>query len=322
MTFTLVMVPPHQEETAAWPEKLRQVVPGLRVLRPDTPAETAAALREADAAYGALPEDLLAHAGKLRWLQAPQAGPPPGFYHPKLIEHPVQVTNMRDTYTDHVATHTMALVLALARGIPQYVREQSQSRWAPNWDSGSVLTLAEVTALVVGVGAIGAEVGRMLSAFGTRVVGIDARRIDTVDGFAEILPVDELASQLGQADIVISTVPHTPETEGLFNAERLAKMQSNAYVVNIGRGPTLHLDALDDALEAGRLAGAALDVFETEPLPAAHPLWQRPNVLLTPHVAGAGPHSEERRFAVIAENAKRFAAGQPLTNVVDKQNWY
>lgn len=261
MSFTLVMVPPHQDDTATWPAKLGEVVPGLRVLRPETPTEVAAALREADAAYGALPEELLAHAEKLQWLQAPQAGPPPRFYHPKLIEHPVQVTNMRDTYTDHVATHTLALVLALARGIPGYVRAQEQSRWAPDWDPSSVLTLAETTALVVGVGAIGAEVGRMLSAFGTRVTGIDARRTEAAEGFAEILPAEELDNQLGLADIVIITVPHTPATEGLFNAERLAELRSTAHLINIGRGPTLHLDALNAALEAGQLAAAALDVF-------------------------------------------------------------
>ncbi|MBE1462540.1 D-2-hydroxyacid dehydrogenase [Kibdelosporangium phytohabitans] len=321
MSFTLVMVPPHQDDTATWPQRLTEAVPGLRVLRPGTAQEAAVALREAEAAYGALPEDLLAHAEKVRWLQAPQAGPPAGFYHPRLIEHPLVVTNMRDTYTDHVATHTMALVLALARGIPQYVRAQAQSSWAPDWNPGSVLTLAETSALVVGVGAIGREVGRMLSAFGTRVVGVDARPQDSA-GFAEVLPSSELDDQLGKADLVIITVPHTPETEGMFDAERIGLLRSSAYLINVGRGPTLRLDALNDALARGELAGAALDVYETEPLPPDHPLWARPDVLLTPHVAGAGPHSEARRFAVIEENAKRFAAGQELINVVDKKHWH
>jgi phosphoglycerate dehydrogenase-like enzyme len=322
MSFTLVMVPPHQDDTADWPGRLRDAVPGLRVLTPATAEEAAEALADADAAYGALPEALLQHAVRLKWLQAPQAGPPPGFYHPKLIEHPVQVTNMRDTYTDHVATHTMALVLALARGIPQYVRAQSESAWAPDWNPDSVLTMAETKALIIGVGAIGTALGKMLSAFGTTVIGVDARQTGPVAGFAEVLPVSELDDQLGKADLVISTVPHTPDTEGMFNAERLSLLQRKAYLVNIGRGPTLKLDDLNEALEKGQLAGAALDVFETEPLPSDHPLWRRKDVLLTPHVAGAGPHSEERRLAVIVENAKRFAAGQSLINVVDKQNWY
>jgi phosphoglycerate dehydrogenase-like enzyme len=321
MSFTLVMVPPHVDDTESWPGKLADAVPGIRVLCPGTAEEAAEALRGADAAYGALPEDLLEHAPGLKWLQAPQAGPPPGFYHPKLVEHPVQVTNMRDTYTDHVATHTMALVLALARGIPHYVRAQTAATWAPEWDPGSVLALAEIRALIVGVGAIGAEVGRMLAAFGTTVAGVDARRTEA-DGFVEVLPAAELDDQLGKADLVIVTVPHTPETEGMFDSERFARLRSNTYLINIGRGPTLRLDDLNEALEKGVLAGAALDVYETEPLPETHPLWQRKDVLLTPHVAGAGPHSAERRFAVLLENAKRFAAGESLINLVDKKNWY
>src|SRR5688500_1384681 len=163
---TLVLLPPHSDVTAAWPQRLAAEVPGLRVLRPETSELAAEALRTADAAYGALPAELLRHAGRLRWLQAPQAGPDPGFYHPALIEHPVQVTNMRDTYTDHVATHTLALVLALCRGLPRYVRRQAIALWEPDWDPGAVVSLSEATALVVGVRALGTELGRLLHAFG------------------------------------------------------------------------------------------------------------------------------------------------------------
>lgn len=322
MSVNLVMVPPHDEVTAGWPDRLIEEVPGLRVLRPDTPEETAAALREADAAFGAVPEELLQHATRLRWLQAPQAGPPPGYYHPALIAHPVVVTNMRDTYTDHVATHTLALVLALARGLPRYVRAQSRSDWAPDWAPGSVLALAEASALIIGAGAVGAEVGRLLAAFGTRVVGIDARRTDRPAGFAELLAADELDSRLPESDLVIMTVPHTPQTEGMIDAHRLALCKPSTWLVNVGRGPTVRLDALVDALAAGRLRGAALDVYESEPLPADHPLWQRDDVLLTPHVAGAGPHAAERRFAVLLENARRFTSGRELINVVDKARWF
>ncbi|SEH02599.1 Phosphoglycerate dehydrogenase [Nonomuraea solani] len=319
---TLVLLPPHEPEVAGWRERLEQEVPGLVVLQPETREEAAHALAEADAAYGTLPADLLERAGRLRWLQAPQAGPPPGFYHPALVEHPVQVTNMRDTYTDHVAAHTLALVLALARGLPRYARDQAGAHWAPDWDPGAVLALNEATALVVGVGAIGAEVGRLLAAFGTTVVGIDARRDGPVPGFAEVLPAGALDRRLPGADLIILTVPHTPATEGLLDARRFALAKPGAYVVNVGRGPILRLDDLTAALTAGRLGGAALDVFETEPLPAGHPLWRRPDVLITPHVGGVGPHNEERRFAVLLENARRFVAGRELINLVDKSEWY
>ncbi|MFC5827604.1 D-2-hydroxyacid dehydrogenase [Nonomuraea insulae] len=322
MSLTLVMIPPHDPATLGWPERLEAAVPQVSVLRPESPDETADALRRADAAYGALPAGLLGHCARLRWLQAPQAGPPPGFYHQALVEHPVVATNMRDTYTDHVAAHTLALVLAMARGLPQYVRDQEAARWAPDWAPASVLSLAEATALVVGVGAVGAEVGRLLAAFGTRVIGVDARVTAAPPGFAHVWPAGALDDRLPEADLVILAVPHTPATEGLIDAARLRSFRPSAVLVNVGRGPTVRLGDLSDALAAGRLGGAALDVFETEPLPAGHPLWSRPDVLITPHVAGAGPHAVERRFAVLLENTRRFAAGDELINRVDKTQWF
>ncbi|MFI5732298.1 D-2-hydroxyacid dehydrogenase [Kribbella sp. NPDC051587] len=308
MTLVLVMLPPLSAETAEWPGRLEAAVPGVRVV---TDAE---AIERADAAYGVLPEELLKRAGRLRWLQAPQAGPAPDFYYPALVEHPVVVTNMRDTYTDHVATHTLALVLAMARGLPRYVREQQAARWAPDWDPQAVLPLGEATALIIGGGAVGAEVGRLLAEFGTTVIGVDARITEPPKGFAALHPVDHLDELLPTADVVVLTVPHTPQTEGMINAERLKHFKPTALFVNVGRGPTVRLDDLAEA----QLGGIALDVFETEPLPPDHPLWSRPDVLITPHVAGAGPHAAERRFAVLLENTRRFLAGDPLINQVDK----
>jgi phosphoglycerate dehydrogenase-like enzyme len=319
---TLVLLPPHSEGTADWQERLSALVPDVTVLKPETEDEAIEALRTADAAHGYLTHELLQHASRLHWLQAPMAAPPPGFYYPELIAHPVQVTNMRDTYTDHVAHHTLALVLALARKLPKYVRDQTKARWAPDWDPSAVLPLAECSALVVGVGAIGKEVGRLLAAFGTRVVGVDAGRTTSAPHFTEVRPAASLDASIPEADIVILTIPHTPETEGLINASRLALFKPSAFFVNIGRGPTVRLDDLVAALDKGQLAGAALDVYETEPLPADHPLWSREDVLLTPHVAGAGPHADERRFAVLLENTRRFVAGEELINVVDKALWH
>lgn len=320
MSPTLVMVPPQRDSTADWAERLMSSVAGLTVLRPSVD-DAAEALRAADAAYGVLPVELLAATTRLRWLQAQQAGPPPGFYYPELVAHPVVVTNMRDTYTDHVATHTMALVLALCRGLPRYVRDQQAAVWNPDWDPEAIVSLSEATALVVGVGALGTEIGRLLHAFGTRVTGIDVRP-GARFGFAEVLPVEALDEQLPAADLVILTVPHTPDTEGMIGARRLKLFKASAFFVNVGRGPTVQLDALEAALSAGQLRGAALDVFETEPLPPGHPLWRRPEVLISPHVAGVGPHEADRRFAVLLENARRFVAGDPLINVVDKSKWF
>lgn len=149
MSVTLVMVPPQRDSTADWPARLMSAVPGLTVVRPAV-EDAAEALRETDAAYGVLPAELLAGTTRLKWLQAQQAGPPPGFYYPELVAHPLQVTNMRDTYTDHVASHALALVLALCRGLPRYLRDQQTASWQPDWNPGAIVPLSEATALVVG----------------------------------------------------------------------------------------------------------------------------------------------------------------------------
>jgi phosphoglycerate dehydrogenase-like enzyme len=174
----------------------------------------------------------------------------------------------------------------------------------------------------VGVGGIGAETARLCAAFGMHVMGVDARRRDAPPGVRKLDGPDALDSLLPLADFVILTVPHTPETEGFMHRARFARMKRTAFFVNIGRGMTTRLDDLVAALRAGEIAGAALDVFEQEPLPRRHPLWTLPNVLITPHTAGHGPYLDERRFEVLLDNARRFVAGQPLRNVVDKARWF
>src|SRR5438876_844594 len=137
----------------------------------------------------------------------------------------------------------------------------------------------------------------------------------------ELHPAEALDTLLPRADFVILTVPHTPATEGFMNRARFARMKRSAFFINIGRGKTTRLDDLVAALRAGEIAGAGLDVFEQEPLPADHPLWSTPGVLITPHTAGFGPYLDERRFEILLDNCRRFTAGQPLRNVVDKSTW-
>ena len=322
MTRDLVMLPPLDETTQAWARAVAQAAPGLRVrIAPDR-ATALQLLAQAEAAFGTLDAELLAAAGKLLWLQAPMAAPPAGFFFPELVAHPVQVTNFRGIYNDHVATHAVAMLLALARGLPTYMRQQTRGEWIRHLADQDVLHLPQSTVLVVGVGGIGAEIGRLVSAFGAKVIGIDPRRADLPVGFTEIFAPQELDRLLAAADAVILTLPHTPESEGLIDARRLALMRPHGLLVNIGRGATVRLDAVLAALRQQRLGGVALDVFEQEPLPPDHPLWQEPNALLTPHVAVVGPYILERRLAVLCDNAQRFEAGRPLSNVVDKALWY
>jgi phosphoglycerate dehydrogenase-like enzyme len=285
-------------------------------------ADTGREIADADAAFGTLSPSLLKQADKLRWLQAPAIAPPAGYYFPELVAHPVVVTNFRGIFNEHIAAHIMAFVLAFARGLHGYIPKQLRHEWAPDPLDTGVVYLPESTALIVGVGGIGAEAARLCNAFGMHVIGTDARRDDVPEGVHELHPPEALDELLPQADFVILTIPHTPETEGLMNAERFGRMKASAFFINIGRGKTTRLLDLVDALTRGKIAGAGLDVFEEEPLPVDHPLWDAPNVLITPHTAGFGPYLDDRRLAIIVENAKRFVRGEPLLNVVDKELWF
>jgi phosphoglycerate dehydrogenase-like enzyme len=322
MPTTFLMLPPQSEQSLQWAQRLAVDHPELEVIAPETMAGAEQAIATAEAAFGTIPPHLLARAERLRWLQAPQAAPRAGYYYRELIEHPVVVTNFREIYNDHIGAHVMAFVLAFARGLHVYLPQQQRRLWKKLPPDSGVVHLPEATALIVGVGGIGAEVARLASAFGMRVIGIDERRADKPPGVVELHRAADLDGQLPRADFVILTVPHTPETEGLMNRARFQAMKRGAFFINIGRGMTTRLDDLVAALEAGEITGAALDVFEQEPLPADHKLWSTPGVLITPHTAGYGPYLEERRFEVLSDNCRRFIAGQELRNRVDKSRWF
>jgi len=318
-----LMLPPQTAATRDWAARLAVDLPEVEIMVAEDVQQAERVIAETDAAFGTLTPPLLDKVTRLRWLQAPHAAPPAGYYYPALIAHPVTVTNFREIYNDHIAAHIMAYVLAFARGLDRYFPQQLRREWrqASPRNSG-VLHLPATTMLIVGVGGIGAETARLAAAFGISVIGTDARRRAAPPGMAELHPADALDSLLPQADFVVLTVPHTPVTEGFMHRARFGRMKRGAYFINIGRGKTTRLADLVAALEAGEIAGAALDVFEQEPLPADHPLWTMPGVIITPHTAGFGPFLDDRRYEVILENCRRFLAGQPLRNVVDKAVWF
>jgi len=321
-SFKFVMLPPQSDTTRAWGRRLAEMVPDVRVVVAEDAETAGREIADADAAFGWLTQDLLAKAKRIRWLQAPQAAPAAGYYYPELIDHALSVTNFREIFNDHISAHIMSFVLSFARGLHVYIPQQLRREWKKPADNQGVVHLPESTALIVGVGGIGAETARLLSAFGTTVIATDARRDTKPDGVAEMHPPAALDDLLPRADFVIATVPHTPATEGLFHRTRFQHMKKSAFFINIGRGMTTKLDDLVAALNAGEIAGAALDVYEQEPLPADHPLWTTPNVLMTPHMAGYGPYLDDRRFQIVVDNCQAFAAGRKLRNVVDKSSWF
>jgi phosphoglycerate dehydrogenase-like enzyme len=322
MPTTLVMLPPQTPTTRAWAARITAALPALSVVVAESGDEAARAVVDADAAFGTMPDALLRDAKRLRWLQAPQAAPPAGYYTAALIAHPAVVTNFREIYNDHIGAHIMAFVLAFARGFQHYFPRQVRREWRREPQDTGVIHLPDATALIVGVGGIGAEAARLAAAFGMHVMGVDARRREAPPGVLKLDGPDALDALLPLADFVILTVPHTPATEGFMSRARFQRMKRTAFFINIGRGMTTRLDDLVAALRAGEIAGAGLDVFEQEPLPADHPLWTMPGVLITPHTAGHGPFLDDRRLDVLLDNCRRFLAGQPLRNVVDKASWF
>lgn len=324
------------------PPRLARIASASGTLRLANCADEAEAVREiadADAFFGKLTPAMLAAATKLRWVQAPTASLE-HYLFPELVAHPLQLTNMRGLFHDNIADHVFGCMLCFARNLHVYIRQQQRAEWRPYggaketgqmFRSGPAVTtvvdlahttLAGATLGVVGLGSIGAEIARRGLCFGMRVIGVDSDPRSAPEGVEGPWPPDRLDDMLDASDYVVIAAPHTPETEGLFCAPRFARMKPTAILINIGRGVIVNLADLVEALEAGRIGGAALDVYEVEPLPADHPLWRFENVILTPHVAGHSPAIAERHLEVLLDNIGRFANGAPLRNVVDKRRWY
>lgn len=294
---------------------VRAAAPDVDVVTADDEDRAEALIADADALYGTITPRLLKAASKLRWIQAPIAGLE-RYLFPELVESDVVLTNQQGIYSDVIADHVMGFVLCFARGLHLSIRAQERRVWLKNVP---VIHLGDQTAGIVGLGGIGTEVARRCATSGMRVIAVDPVKREKPDFVAELWPSDRLHDLLGAADFVIVCVPQTPETTGMFGPAQFAAMKPTAHFINVGRGKVVSLHAITDALRSGVIAGAALDVFEVEPLPTDHPLWGMPNVIITPHMAGESVHVAERRLETLTDNLERFVADQPLRNVVDKR---
>jgi phosphoglycerate dehydrogenase-like enzyme len=321
-------------------EALRAAAPEAEWVSAAEESQAVAAMPGADAVIGKLTPAMLAAADRLRWVQTFTASLE-HYMFPALEAHPCVLTNVRGLFGDVIADQVMGYVLCFARNLHTYIRQQMEHRYEPaggesarvsnltgpgvvNAMDRATIYLPDATLGIVGMGGIGCEVARRARAFGMSVRGVDRfpDRVDPPEGVEEVMGIGELPELLGWSDFVVIAAPQTPETTGWFHAETLAHLRPSSYLINIGRGAIVVLDDLVAALRAGRLAGAALDVYEVEPLPADHPLWDFPNVILTPHTAGYSPVIAARHLATLVENVGRFARGEPLRNVVNKSLWF
>jgi phosphoglycerate dehydrogenase-like enzyme len=332
----LVIYPPVEPERL---ERIIQAAQPMTVINAADEAAALAAMPQADAFFGKLTPALLGAAPQLRWVQSPTASLE-HYLFPELIAHPCALTNMRGLFSDVVADQVLGYILCFARNLHRYIQQQLEGRWAPVGGEESRVSfavgpgvcssidrahhhLADDTLGIIGLGEIGREVARRAWAFGMHVLAVDPSPRDVPEGVEAVWNVEELPRLLAQADFVVICAPHTPQTEKMFRRPRLQQMKRSAYLINVGRGAIVDLADLVEALRAGDIAGAALDVFETEPLPPGHPLWGLADrVILTPHVAGYSPRIAERHLGVLLDNVRRFVKGQPLRNGVNKALWY
>ena len=310
-------------------DRLRGEFPGIEVVQRSDYQRITEDIADCDVAITwSLRTEQVQAARKLRWIHSPAAA-----VHllmiPEIINSDIVVTNAREIHGPVVAEHAMALVLAMAKRIPSSSRWQARRTWAQEqiwYEFPRPREIAGATLGLIGLGSIGMEVARRAAALGMRVVatrehperGIDlpGRAKHAVYGPAA---VDEV---LTESDYVVVAAPITPQTRGLLDRHRIARMKPDAYLINVSRGALVDEAALLDALRHRTIGGAALDVFDEEPLPPESPFWELDNVLITPHTAGLTENLWDRHYAQISENLRRFVAGETLLWQVNKHKGY
>ena len=282
-------------------------------------------LPQADVAFTPFVDRDLFPLPRLRWVQSAAVGVGSLMF-PELLASGIVVTTARGIRARAIAEHVLGVTIALARRLPHAVRAQAAHRWAQDeleGPSSNVRVLKGARMGIVGLGAIGAELAAIAAPFGLRVSAI-RRRADrpAPAGVDEVWPPDRLLDLLAQSDVVVIAAPHTPETKRLIGRREVEAMKRGAFLVNVSRGKMIDDQAVVEALKDGRLGGAALDVFTTEPLGPDSPYWDLPNVIVTPHTSGSMEDYWTPLVALFSENLRRFESGRDLLNVVDRLAGY
>jgi phosphoglycerate dehydrogenase-like enzyme len=258
--------------------------------------------------------DRVARGGRLRWIQSSAAGLDHCLV-PSVVASDITITSASGVLADQVSEHALALVLALTRSLPVFFRAQQAREFIrrPTRD------LHRATVGIVGLGGVGRRLAEVLAPFQTRILATDMFPVDKPPHVESLWPAERLDDLLGEVEIVFLCAPLTARTRGMIDAGRLAKLRPGSLLINVARGPLVIEADLVEALKSGRLAGAGLDVTEQEPLPRASKLWDLPNAIITPHVGGQSQRRMDQMTDFFCANLRRYLAGQPLANLVDKQ---
>jgi phosphoglycerate dehydrogenase-like enzyme len=306
-------------------ERLRRELPHHTFLHAPTEARALELIGTADVAFmSELRQAHLEAAPRLRWVHSPAAGVG-GMLFPAMIDSPVVMSNSRGISADTIAEHVLAVILARFRKLPLAFRSQGIRQWTQEAfvADPAIRTIAGSRVLIAGLGSIGSATARRLAALGARVTA--TRRNPgrpAPEGIETVAPPGRLRDLLPGADVVVVAAPQTRDTRALIGAPELAAMRRDALLVNVSRGKLVDEPALIEALTNTPTLGAALDVFEEEPLPLTSPLWSLPNVLVTPHISGFRADHWDAVTALFADNLRRFESGRPILNIVDKAAGY
>jgi len=311
-------------QAPAWfAERLKREFPQLQIVQVTKYEQVASEIGDAEVLIGwSLRGEQFLQALKLRWIHSTAAA-----IHlllsPELLASKVVVTNAREVHAPVVAEHILAVMHALAKRFPAAARYQQQRIWAQTqmWRQG-LQEISGSTLGLVGLGSIGGETARRALGVGMRVFAMREHPEKASDVAERIFGPEQLDEMLGESDFVALAAPLTPRTEHIINEQRLAKMKPSSYLINVSRGPLIDDAALIAALRQKKIAGAALDVFSEEPLPADSPYWSLENCLVTPHTAAITDRMWERHYALFTDNLRHYMAGQPLRGIVNTQQGY
>jgi len=307
-------------------EKLRAYFPQFEITHRDTYDKLEDYVTDAEVLFTlSLRPDQFQVAKKLKWVHCPAAAVHQ-FSFPEFVNSDVILTNGRDVHGPVVAEHVMALVYALAKNFHLCARYQQRREWGqePVWYANPHPRLiAGATLGLVGLGSIGRRVAKHASDLGMWVIATRGNpEKGTSEGVAQVFPASQLDQLLAQSDYVVLAAPVTANTENLIGAKQLHLMKPDACIINVGRGQLVDQSALAHALRENRIGGAALDVFDKEPLPPGSPFWEMQNVLITPHTAGLAGQLWEREYDLFSENLRRYVDHRPLLALVNKQQGY
>lgn len=304
-------------------EDLRTSFPDVDIVTAYTPEDQFRETQDAEVHFGSISRDTFLDARNLKWFQFIGIGFD-GIVKsiPEIVESNVTMTLMRETHIPAISDHAMAMILTFAHCVPELLEDQRVHRWDGASYRNKIIELKDSIMGILAMGDLGRGVAERARGFGMKIYGVDLEPMDPPDGVEAVWGLDRLDDMLAMSDWVVVTAPRTESSRGLIGADQFERMKLGAHVIVVSRGSIVDEDALVAALRAGKVAGAALDATDVEPLASTSPLWGMSNVIISPHVSGESRQLWDRRKAIFKENLGRYVAGEELMYVADKARGY